>query len=58
MGGSKTIMGDVSAEMFYTPPDPGILFNLYTTFTSYTIPGPAVTALKRRGKAVRERVRD
>jgi cellulase len=26
----------------YTPTDPGILFNLYGTFTSYSIPGPAV----------------
>ncbi|KAF4973207.1 hypothetical protein FSARC_459 [Fusarium sarcochroum] len=27
---------------FYTPEDPGILFNLYEAFTSYPIPGPDV----------------
>ena len=32
----------VAMEGLYTPTDPGILFNLYGTFTSYTIPGPAV----------------
>ena len=56
-GGSETITSGVLTKTFYTPSDPGILSNLYTTFTSYTIPGPAVTALKR-GEAVREYVRD
>jgi cellulase len=41
-GGFETIMGGVSAETFYAPSDPGVSFNLYTTFTSYTIPGLAV----------------
>jgi len=29
------------ATTFYSATDPGILFDLYGTFTSYTIPGPA-----------------
>lgn len=32
----------VSATTFYTPSDPGILFSLYGTLSSYTIPGPAL----------------
>ncbi|TVY82836.1 Endoglucanase-4, partial [Lachnellula suecica] len=32
----------VLATTFYTPTDPGILFDLYGSFTSYTIPGPAL----------------
>lgn len=32
----------VSFVGLYTPTDPGILFNLYGAYTSYTIPGPAV----------------
>ncbi|KAI1190204.1 lytic polysaccharide monooxygenase [Nemania serpens] len=40
--GSKALPAGVPATKFYTPTDPGILFNLYTTFNSYPIPGPAV----------------
>jgi len=32
----------VLATTFYTPTDPGILFNIYGTLTNYTIPGPAL----------------
>jgi len=32
----------ISAEDFYTPTDPGILFNIYTSFTTYPIPGPTL----------------
>lgn len=32
----------VLGTALYTPTDPGILFNPYTTLTSYTIPGPAL----------------
>ena len=46
--GSSTASGGVSATTFYKANDPGILFNLYTTFSSYTIPGPAVVSLARR----------
>lgn len=39
--GSATPSGE-SATSFYTPDDPGILFNLYEPNLSYTIPGPAL----------------
>jgi hypothetical protein len=44
VGGSKTtaLPAGVPATKFYTPTDPGILFNLYASFSSYSIPGPAV----------------
>lgn len=29
----------------YTETDPGILFNLYTTFSSYTMPGPDIPSV-------------
>ncbi|KAF2641876.1 glycoside hydrolase [Massarina eburnea CBS 473.64] len=50
IGGSGTasLSGGVAATSFYKADDPGILFNLYTAFTSYTIPGPAVGTIKKR----------
>ncbi|KPM43732.1 hypothetical protein AK830_g2776 [Neonectria ditissima] len=42
--GSGTLQGG-DFTTFYTPQDPGILFNLYEAFTSYTIPGPSVQTL-------------
>jgi cellulase len=39
-GSSKPSGGDFTT--FYTATDPGILFNIYTSFDSYPIPGPAV----------------
>lgn len=40
-GGSDSPSGTLGTAL-YTPTDPGILFNPYTTLTSYTIPGPAL----------------
>ncbi|KAL2814361.1 glycosyl hydrolase family 61-domain-containing protein [Aspergillus cavernicola] len=40
--GSNTLPEGVSIPGVYTATDPGILFNLYGSFTSYPIPGPAV----------------
>ncbi|KIO32372.1 carbohydrate-binding module family 1 protein [Tulasnella calospora MUT 4182] len=40
-GGSKSPAG-VAFPGAYSLTDPGILFNLYTSFTTYTIPGPTV----------------
>ncbi|KAK2759052.1 hypothetical protein FQN54_003151 [Arachnomyces sp. PD_36] len=40
--GSKTPSGGEPATSFYTAQDPGILFNLYTQFSQYSIPGPPV----------------
>ncbi|KKK23691.1 endoglucanase [Aspergillus rambellii] len=40
--GSKTLPAGVSLPGAYSATDPGILFDLYNSFSSYTIPGPAV----------------
>ncbi|PSR92271.1 glycosyl hydrolase family 61-domain-containing protein [Coniella lustricola] len=40
-GGSATLSGTLGTEL-YTPTDPGIYFNPYTTLLNYTIPGPAL----------------
>ena len=40
--GAKTLPAGVAIPGTYTATDPGILFNLYGAFTSYTIPGPKV----------------
>lgn len=41
-GGGSSSPSGVSATEFYTPSDPGILFNLYEADLQYTIPGPAL----------------
>ncbi|KAI1081489.1 glycosyl hydrolase family 61-domain-containing protein [Whalleya microplaca] len=41
-GGSGTLPAGTLGTELYTAEDPGILFNPYTTITSYTIPGPAL----------------
>ncbi|QSZ34557.1 hypothetical protein DSL72_006151 [Monilinia vaccinii-corymbosi] len=41
-GTGTTKPAGVSATTFYTPTDPGILFDIYGTLTNYTIPGPAL----------------
>ena len=40
--GSSTPSGGVAGTSLYTATDPGILFNLYTNFDSYPVPGPSV----------------
>ncbi|KAF2660827.1 lytic polysaccharide monooxygenase [Lophiostoma macrostomum CBS 122681] len=40
--GSTSISGGETADKFYTANDPGILVNIYSDFTSYEIPGPAL----------------
>ncbi|KAM5341324.1 hypothetical protein ACJ41O_014355 [Fusarium nematophilum] len=41
-GSGSGKLGGEAFTTFYTPQDPGILFNLYQAFTSYPTPGPAV----------------
>ncbi|KAI0021741.1 lytic polysaccharide monooxygenase [Xylariomycetidae sp. FL0641] len=41
-GGSTALPAGEPATDLYTPTDPGILFDLYSGYTSYDIPGPAV----------------
>jgi cellulase len=43
-GGSTRPSGS-PATSFYKASDPGVQFNLYQSFSSYTIPGPALTRL-------------
>jgi lytic cellulose monooxygenase (C1-hydroxylating) len=40
--GSKTLPAGVAIPGTYSAQDPGILFDLYNSFSSYKIPGPAV----------------
>ncbi|KAK6715552.1 hypothetical protein SNK04_006499 [Fusarium graminearum] len=40
--GSQALSGGGDFTKFYSATDPGILFNLYASFSSYQIPGPAV----------------
>jgi cellulase len=42
------LSGGVPATSFYKATDPGIQFNLYSQFTGYTAPGPALTKLAKR----------
>ncbi|KAF1914694.1 glycoside hydrolase [Ampelomyces quisqualis] len=50
VSGSGTIKpsGGVPATSFYKASDPGITFNLFSKFTGYTTPGPALQTLKKR----------
>jgi cellulase len=41
-GSGSAIPAAVALPGAYSPTDPGLLFNLYTTITSYVIPGPSV----------------
>lgn len=43
--GSQALSGGGDFTTFYTPQDPGILFNLWQPFTSYPIPGPSVQSI-------------
>ncbi|PKX91195.1 putative endoglucanase [Aspergillus novofumigatus IBT 16806] len=40
--GTKTLPAGVSIPGAYKATDPGVLFDMYNSFTSYPIPGPAV----------------
>ncbi|KAJ1719327.1 hypothetical protein LPJ61_006329, partial [Coemansia biformis] len=41
-GGTNKLPPGVSIPGVYKPDDPGIIFNIYKTFSSYPIPGPPV----------------
>lgn len=41
-GGGSTVPSGSPATSFYSASDPGVLFNLYESFDSYPIPGPAL----------------
>lgn len=52
-GGSTSPSG-VPATSFYKATDPGILIDIYSAISSYTIPGPALSGLKRRAAHARD----
>lgn len=54
--GTVKLTGGVKATTFYKASDAGILFNLFTKFTGYTIPGPSVK--KEFKREVREHSRE
>jgi len=53
--GTREVTGGVPATSFYKANDPGILFNLYSKFSGYTIPGPALANFKKREERVHAR---
>ncbi|KAF2845659.1 lytic polysaccharide monooxygenase [Plenodomus tracheiphilus IPT5] len=55
--GTNKLTGGVPATSFYKATDPGILFSLYTAYTGYTTPGPALVKLAKREES-REHARD
>jgi cellulase len=38
--GSSIPLGGTIGTKLYAPKDPGVVFNLYTKFTTYPLPGP------------------
>ncbi|KAL3427842.1 glycosyl hydrolase family 61 [Phlyctema vagabunda] len=50
-GGSTTLPAGVAIPGAYSYSDPGVVFNLYGSFTTYPIPGPAVWDGKTGGTA-------
>ena len=54
--GTAKLSGGVPATSFYKANDAGIIFNLYSSFSSYSIPGPAVGKPSKREE--REHARD
>ncbi|ORY13436.1 glycoside hydrolase [Clohesyomyces aquaticus] len=46
--GTQTVTGGVAGTALYKASDPGIVFNLYSKFTGYTMPGPAVAKFAKR----------
>lgn len=38
--GTDSLLSGTSGDRLYTPSDPGILVNIYTTLSSYAVPGP------------------
>jgi hypothetical protein len=49
--GSQRLSGGTPGTSLYKSTDPGILFNIFTSFSSYTIPGPALVKLSKREHA-------
>lgn len=48
--GTTALPAGVTGTALYKNTDPGILFNLYVSFTSYPIPGPAITTIKKKAR--------
>jgi hypothetical protein len=44
--GSTRLSGGVAATSFYKASDPGILFDMWTGFDGYPMPGPPLTKLE------------
>lgn len=43
-GGSTPLPSGTTGDKLYTTDEPGIVFNLYTSFASYPLPGPTLMA--------------
>lgn len=46
--GTTALPAGVAGTALYKNTDPGIEFNLYVPFTSYPVPGPSVTTIKKK----------
>jgi len=46
--GTAKLTSGTAATKFYTPTDPGIKFNVFTSFSEYPAPGPALKTLAKR----------
>lgn len=56
--GSAKLSGGVKATEFYKAADAGILFNLYSKFTGYSIPGPVLKTSFKKREEKREHARE
>ncbi|KAL9110252.1 MAG: hypothetical protein Q9227_005159 [Pyrenula ochraceoflavens] len=52
--GTTQLTGGVAGSSLYKATDPGILFNIYTSFSSYPVPGPAVQTIKKVKRQARQ----
>jgi len=53
-GGGSTVPAGTPATSLYKATDPGILFNLYGTLSSYKIPGPSYSGIKKMARHARD----
>jgi cellulase len=54
--GTGKLSGGTVGTSLYKATDPGVLFNVFRSFTSYPVPGPAVSKVAKRDE--REHARD
>jgi len=53
-GSGSTVPSGVPATSFYKSNDPGILISIYSTLSSYKVPGPSLSSIKKMARHVRD----